>query len=141
MPNRLPPLSLSAPLPLNLPSATAEGFRTVNRLTLSVLRTLERSECVEPCGGTGDADDPASVRRALLFTLERLGYLPNHRGDAFPKSERAALELLRDALPTDPASLALIFTIRALSATCPAKAQEEIETALHWAGRAAFSAL
>ena len=113
----------------------------MNRLAVTVLQTLERSECVETGGTAGNAEDPSSVRRELLFTLERLGYLPDHRGDAFPKSERAALELLRDALPTDPASLALIFTIRALSATCPAKAQEEIDTALQWAGRAVLSAL
>ena len=110
--NPMRSLSTESPTRPLLPDASAEGFAAVSRTALDVLDTLCRAKAVafRPCGGI--EEDPARLRRELLAVLERLGYFPRRRRDI--RTDREALELLRDALPTDETSLAMIFLITPL---------------------------
>lgn len=112
-------------------------------MSLCVMQNVLCSEGAEGVTLAGESEDPGQVRRELCFTLHKLGYLTPHIGREGqpPEDERGTLQLLRRALPTDPASLALIFTLRALESDDPRRALEEMEDASRWARRAVLSPL
>jgi hypothetical protein len=88
----------------------------------------------EECNPT----DPAALRRAVFFSLQRLGFLD---GLTEPRSDREMMEVLRESLPIEAEALAVIFALRACCQSHPASAHQEVEEALKWAQRAVLSPL
>ena len=139
MPNRLPPLSLSAAPPVPLPAADAAGFGAINQTALQILAVLCRAEAVhfQPCHS--GAEDPAQVRRELVAVIERLGFMGRRRREF--STDREVLDFLRECLPCDETSLALIHLVRALSQSHFGAASDELQAAATWARKAVLSPL
>jgi hypothetical protein len=119
------------------PDLHSSAFGAVNRTALDVLQTLCSAEAVNyaPCV---ISDTPAAIRREVFGVMEKLGFIRRRRD---PKSDRALLDFLRDAMPTDDTALALIFVIRSLSQSDLSAAQSEMARAAEYARRAALSPL
>lgn len=132
-------LSLNAATPPRLPDATAAGHEAISLTALSILDTLCQSEGVSLHPVSCVGPDPAMVRRELHTAMEKLGYFS--KGKREPRSDREALERLRDALPSDDVSVALIFLLRGLTQSNLTAATEELIYASEWARRAVYSPL
>jgi hypothetical protein len=132
----LPPLNLD-PIPApRLENPTADAFAVVNRNVLGVLRLVCEAEAVTVPEDI-NPNDPAALRREVFFSLQKLGFIEKSE----PHNERELLEVLRESLPLEAESLAVIFALRACCQSCPFAAQQEVTEAMRWATRAVLSPL